>query len=91
MAKWMVMPSIFSMCAKGVTTGGMDAIHFHVRAGAGRRADCQEDRLYRPWAGYGRPARRVGHVHGENESAKLWLTVLNNLKSRGVADIKTAA
>ena len=65
----------------------MDAIHFHVRSegtivkkavyiAIGLRVDGIRDVL--------------GMWIGENESAKFWLSILNNLKNRGVQDILIA-
>jgi len=66
----------------------MDAVHYHVR---------QEGRIVKKAVynaiGLDLDGKRevLGMWIGENESAKYWLTVLNELKSRGVKDILIAA
>ena len=65
----------------------MDAIHFHVRAEGQvvKKAVCIV-------LGLDMKGRRdvLGMYIGENESAKFWLAVLNNLKNREVEDILIA-
>jgi len=60
----------------------MDAIHFHVRA----EGQIVKKAVYIV-IGLDMEGQRdvLGMYIGENESAKFWLTVLNNLKNRGVA------
>lgn len=62
----------------------MDAIHFHVRA----EGQIVKKAVYIV-LGLDMEGRRdvLGMYIGENESAKFWLTVLNNLKNRGVEDM----
>ena len=66
----------------------MDAVHYHVR---------QEGRIVKKAVynaiGLDLEGKRevLGMWIGENESAKYWLTVLNELRSRGVKDILIAA
>ena len=65
----------------------LDAIHFHVRA----EGQIVKKAVYIA-IGLDMDGRRdvLGMYIGENESAKFWLTVLNNLKNRGVSDILIA-
>jgi transposase-like protein len=65
----------------------LDAIHFHVRA----EGQIVKKAVYIA-IGLDMDGRRdvLGMYIGENESAKFWLTVLNNLKNRGVNDILIA-
>ncbi len=65
----------------------MDAIHFHVRA----EGQVVKKAVYIV-LGLDMKGRRdvLGMYIGENESAKFWLTVLNNLKNREVEDILIA-
>ena len=65
----------------------LDAIHFHVRA----EGQIVKKAVYIA-IGLDMDGRRdvLGMYIGENESAKIWLTVLNNLKNRGVGDILIA-
>ena len=62
----------------------MDAIHFHVRA----EGQIVKKAVYIV-LGLDMEGRRdvLGMYIGENESAKFWLTVLNNLKNRGVEEM----
>jgi transposase-like protein len=62
----------------------MDAIHFHVRA----EGQIVKKAVYIV-IGLDMEGQRdvLGMYIGENESAKFWLTVLNNLKNRGVTDM----
>ena len=62
----------------------MDAIHFHVRA----EGQIVKKAVYIV-LGLDMEGRRdvLGMYIGENERAKFWLTVLNNLKNRGVEDM----
>ena len=66
----------------------LDAVHYHVR---------QEGRIVKKAVynaiGLNLEGKRevLGMWIGENESAKYWLTVLNELKSRGLKDILIAA
>ena len=62
----------------------MDAIHFHVRV----EGEIVKKAVY-IILGLDMEGRRdvLGMYIGENESAKFWLTVLNNLKNRGVVDM----
>ena len=64
--------------------GYMDAIHFHVRA----EGQIVKKAVYIV-LGLDMEGRRdvLGMYIGENESAKFWLTVLNNLKNRGVEEM----
>ena len=65
----------------------LDAIHFHVRA----EGQIVKKAVYIA-IGLDMDGRRdvLGMYIGENESAKFCLTVLNNLKNRGVSDILIA-
>jgi transposase-like protein len=65
----------------------MDAVHFHVRS----EGQIVKKAVYLV-LGLDMKGRRdvLGMYIGENESAKFWLTVLNNLKNRGVSDILIA-
>ena len=65
----------------------LDAIHFHVRA----EGQIVKKAVYIA-IGLDMDGRRdvLGMYIGESESAKFWLTVLNNLKNRGVSDILIA-
>ena len=65
----------------------LDAIHFHVRA----EGQIVKKAVYIT-IGLDMDGRRdvLGMYIGENESAKFWMTVLNNLKNRGVSDILIA-
>lgn len=65
----------------------MDAIHFHVRA----EGQVVKKAVYIV-LGLDMKGRRdvLGMYIGENESAKFWLAVLNNLKNREVEDILIA-
>jgi transposase-like protein len=65
----------------------LDAIHFHVR----EEGQIVKKAVYIA-IGLDMDGRRdvLGMYIGENESAKFWLTVLNNLKNRGVSDILIA-
>lgn len=65
----------------------LDAIHFHVRA----EGQIVKKAVYIA-IGLDMDGRRdvLGMYIGENESAKFWLTVLNNLKNRGLSDILIA-
>ena len=62
----------------------MDAIHFHVRA----EGQIVKKAVYIV-LGLDMEGRRdvLGMYIGENERAKFWLTVLNNLKNRGVEEM----
>ena len=62
----------------------MDAIHYHVRS-EGRIVK----RAVYILLGINMDGKKdvLGMYVGENESAKFWLTILNNLKNRGVQDI----
>ena len=62
----------------------MDAIHYHVRS-EGRIVK----RAVYILLGINMDGKKdvLGMYVGENESAKFWLTILNNLKNRGVRDI----
>ena len=62
----------------------MDAIHFHVRT----EGQIVKKAVYIV-IGLDMEGQRdvLGMYIGENESAKFWLTVLNNLKNRGVTDM----
>lgn len=91
---------ILSMYAKGMTTGDieshmkelyavvfMDAIHYHVRS---------EGRIVKRAVyialGIDMNGRKdiLGMYVGENESAKFWVSIMNELKNRGVEDILIA-
>lgn len=65
----------------------MDAVHFHVRS----EGQIVKKAVYLV-LGLDMQGHRdvLGMYIGENESAKFWLTVLNNLKNRGVSDILIA-
>ena len=65
----------------------MDAIHYHVRS----EGQIAKKAVYIA-IGISSPGEKdvIGMWVGENESAKFWLSKLNELKSRGVEDILIA-
>ena len=53
----------------------------------GEQSDPQACRLCHPWLYAGREKGSFKYTNRENESSKYWLSVLNELKNRGVKDI----